>query len=138
MGQTVTAEDVHQIVRHFWDVFRARSEEKLRELYARSSTAFETGGARVEPGKLGVARRAREYFHREAQFEVQLGAVEVTLLSETTAIASYTFKFQAKRRRTAPGKMEDESLDVVRATQVFGMEDGKLRIVHEHFSVPVG
>ena len=138
MAKAVTAEDVHQSVRRYWDAFRAKSEQRLRELYGRSSTTFEVGGLRTEPGKLGAARRAREYFHREAQFDVQLGAVEVALLGETTAVASYTFKFQARQRRAAPGKMQDESFDVVRATQVFGVEDGDLRIMHEHFSAPVG
>lgn len=129
---------IHQFVRHYWDVFRAKSEEQLRELYARNSTGFEVAGVRTEPGKPGVARRAREYFHREAQFEVQLGSVDVTLLSNTTAVASYTFKFRARQRRVAPGKMEEESLEIVRATQVFGIEEGNVRIMHEHFSAPAG
>ncbi len=134
----MTAEDVHQSVRRYWDVFRAKSEERLRELYARNSTAFEVAAARTEPGKLSAARRAREYFHREAQFAVQVGPVDVTLLGETAAVASYTFQFRAKQRRIAPGKMQEESFDVIRATQVFGIEEGNLRIVHEHFSAPVG
>src|SRR5216683_7522269 len=134
MGQKVTAEDIHMVVTRFWDVFRAKSEEQLRELYSHNSTAFEVAGVRNEPGKLGAARRAREYFHPGALFDVQIGPVDVILLGEEAAVSSYTFKFQAKQRARIMGKLEEEKFDVVRATHVWRAEEGKLRIIHEHFS----
>src|SRR5947209_3978908 len=90
MGQKVTVEEIQMAVKQFWDVFRAKSEERLRELYSHNSTSFEVAGVRNEPGKLGAARRAREYFHPEALFDVQIGPVDVVLLGDEAAVSSYT------------------------------------------------
>ena len=52
-------------------------------------------------------------------------------------IACYTFQFQATAREVG-GKRAEEKLEIVRATHVFHRDaSGKLRIAHEHFSVPV-
>lgn len=60
--------------------------------------------------------------------------IEVVMIGDTGAVASYNFQFHANRAG-AMGKTEEEDIKNGRATQVFMLDpDDKLRIVHEHLS----
>jgi ketosteroid isomerase-like protein len=61
----------------------------------------------------------------------------VIMLGETSGVASYTFQFHATKVAPAGGRATEEHIAQGRATQVFSLDqDGVLRIVHEHFSLP--
>lgn len=93
---------------------------------------------RAEPGRLGVMRRSREYLSLDTRMDLKLGPIDVVLISSEAGIASYTFSFQASGRDVGGGKRAEEKLDLVRATHVFQRDaQGKMHILHEHFSVPV-
>jgi len=134
----LSAEEVRKTIQHFWTTFQAKSEEQLSAFYAPTSTVFQVAMARSEPGRLGAMRRARGYFHADTRMELKLSPIDVMLCGADGGVASYTFQFQASGRDLGAGKRSDEKLDCVRATHVVHREpSGKIRIVHEHFSVPV-
>ena len=133
----LTAEEIKKAVQQFWSVFLSKSEKELSFFYAPGSIVFQISMGRSEPGRLGAMRRSREYFRTETRMDVNVGPVEVTLVGADAGIATYTFRFQASGRDLG-GKLVEENLDVVRGTHVFHRNaEGKLQIVHEHFSVPV-
>jgi ketosteroid isomerase-like protein len=135
--QKLTQEDIRTAVELFWSTFLAKSEELLLGFYAPGSSVYQIAMSRSEPGRLGAMRRSREYFNTETRMDVKLSPIEVFLCGDDAGIACYTFQFQATARSVS-GKKTEEKLDVVRATHVFHRgADGKLRIAHEHFSVPV-
>jgi ketosteroid isomerase-like protein len=83
-------------------------------------------------------RRAREYFGPDTRMELKLGTIDVVLIGDNAGVASYTFSFQASGRDVGGGKRAEEKLDLIRATHVFQSDaQGKMHILHEHFSVPV-
>jgi ketosteroid isomerase-like protein len=132
----VTADDVRKAVELFWAAFLAKSEDELNDFYAMGSTVFQVAMGRSEPGRLGAMRRAREYFNPDTRMELKLSPIDVMMCGDDTGIASYTFQFQATGRDLA-GKRTEEKLDTVRATHVMHRDaTGKLRIAHEHFSLP--
>jgi ketosteroid isomerase-like protein len=134
----VTAEDIRKAVQLFWSTFLAKSEDELNSFYASGSTAFQIAMGRSEPGRLAAMRRSREYFNPETRMEVKLSAIDVVLCGDDAGVASYTFQFQATGRELGGGKRAEEKLETVRATHVLHRDaSGKLRIAHEHFSVPV-
>lgn len=93
--------------------------------------------SRGEPGRLGAMRRAREYFNPDTRMDLKLSPIDVVLCGSDAGVASYTFQFQATGRDVG-GKRMAEKLETVRATHVMHRDpSGKLRIAHEHFSVPV-
>ena len=133
----LNAEQIRAEVRRFWQVFEAKQADALADFYAHESTVFGSASTRPEPGRLAAARRQREYFHRQATVKAEAGVIDVVLLGDTAAVASYGFKFRATGVAGALGKQEDEDITSGRATQVFALDpDGKLRIVHEHLSLP--
>jgi len=135
--KSLTAEDVRKAVQEFWTIFLAKSEEELNSFYAPGSTVFQVSMGRSEPGRLGAMRRSREYFNFETKMDVKVSAIDVVLCGPDVGIACYTFQFQATAREVG-GKRAEEKLEVVRATHVLHRDAaGKLRIAHEHFSVPV-
>ena len=118
----LTNEEVSKAVELFWTTFLAKSEDLLNSYYAR----------------LGAMRRSREYFRPDTRMELKLGPIDVVLIGSDAGIASYTFHFQATGRDVGGGKRVEEKLDLVRATHIFQRDaQGRLRILHEHFSVPV-
>jgi len=132
----LTADDVRKAVELFWAAFLAKSEDELNDFYAMGSTVFQVAMGRSEPGRLGAMRRSREYFNPDTRMELKLSPIDVMMCGDDTGIASYTFQFQATGRDLA-GKRTEEKLDTVRATHVMHREaSGKLRIAHEHFSLP--
>ena len=134
----LTAEDVRKTIQLFWTTFLAKSEEALSGFYAPESTVFQIAMGRSEPGRLGAMRRAREYFSTDTRMELKLSPVDVVLCGADAAVACYTFQFQATGREMGSGKRAEEKLEIVRATHVLHRDSsGRLRIAHEHFSVPV-
>lgn len=133
----LTAEDVRKAVQLFWTTFLAKSEQQLNDFYSAESTVFQIAMGRSEPGRLGAMRRAREYFNPDTRMELKLSPIDIVLCGTDTGVASYTFQFQASGRDVG-GKRIAEKLETVRATHVMHRDgSGKLRIAHEHFSVPV-
>jgi ketosteroid isomerase-like protein len=132
----LTADDVRKAVELFWAAFLAKSENELNDFYAMGSTVFQVAMGRSEPGRLGAMRRSREYFNPDTRMELKLSPIDVVMCGADAGIASYTFQFQATGRDLA-GKRTEEKLDTVRATHVMHRDaSGKLRIAHEHFSLP--
>jgi len=135
--KSVTADEIRKAVEQFWSVFLTKSEEELSSFYAPGSTVFQIAMGRSEPGRLGAMRRAREYFNVDTRMDVKVSPVDVVLCGTDAGIACYTFQFYATGREFS-GKRSEEKLEVVRATHVFHRDaSNKLRIAHEHFSVPV-
>lgn len=133
----LTPEEIRTEIARFWNVFTSKAPDLLEEFYASDATVFASNAIRTEPGRLAVTRRRREYFDKQTSVRVQLGSVDVQLLSDDSAVASYTFRFDASRVAGGLGKSSDEHLEHARATQVFQKDgDGRLRIVHEHLSAP--
>jgi len=136
--EKVTNEEIRKAVEFFWSTFLAKSEEQLHSYYAAGSTVFQIAMGRSEPGRLGAMRRSREYFSANTRMELKLGPIDVVLIGNDAAVASYTFSFQASGRDVGGGKRAEEKLDLIRATHVFQRDaQGKMHILHEHFSVPV-
>lgn len=134
--KSISPEVVRSEVTRFWDAFSAKDAERLQEFYAHESVGFGSSSTRSEPGRLAATRRKREYFNSSGPIRTQLSPIEVVLLDEGAAVASYTFEFHAERFSLTSGKSE-EHIRNGRATQVFAFDpDGKIRIFHEHFSVP--
>ncbi len=134
---TLSADAVRAEVTRFWEAFNSKSLEALEDFYAHESSVFGSLGKRSEPGRLAAKRRQREYFGRDTIMRYQLNEVDVVLLSDTAAVASYTFQFHATGI-TGAGSRTEEHIQLGRATQVFAVDssDGKLRIFHEHISLP--
>ena len=136
--EKVTNEEIRKAVELFWSTFLAKSEEQLNSYYAAGSTVFQIAMGRSEPGRLGAMRRAREYFGPDTRMEMKLGPIDVVLVGNDAGVASYIFSFQAAGRDIGGGKRAEEKLDLIRATHVFQRDaQGKMHILHEHFSVPV-
>jgi ketosteroid isomerase-like protein len=133
----LTTETIRAEVARFWNAFTSKSSEVLEEFYAHESSCFGSASSRSEPGRLSATRRKREYFGAQASLRSQLGDVEIHLLGDNAALASYTFQFHATKVSSAAGRVVEEHIHTGRATQVFSRDqDGVLRIVHEHFSQP--
>lgn len=129
----LTSEQVRAEVQRFWNAFSSKSD--LSEFYAHESSVFGSSAARAEPGRLAATRRQREYFSPSTTVKAHLGPVEVLVLGDTVAVASYTFKFSASKVANVLGGTTEENIQRGRATQVFAFDpDGNLRIVHEHLS----
>ncbi len=131
----ISAEQVRGEVDRFWTAFSSKAADLIESFYLPDSTVFSSVSSRAEPGRLAATRRTREYFHPQSRIRVQLGDVEVHLIGDIAAIASYTFEFHASKVMGALGKDIEEDIQNGRATQVFvQQEDGRLCILHEHLS----
>src|SRR5262249_23980730 len=139
MAGKLTPEAVKAEVKRFWDAFMAKTAEQIADFYAPHASVFGSSSTRPEPGRLAATRRQREYFHDRATINASTGPVDVVMLSDHAAVASYNFQFHATQVAATNSKgAVEESIQHGRATQVFALEpDGKVRIVHEHFSNPM-
>lgn len=134
MGK-VNGDDVRAEVTRFWNVFTAKASELLEEFYAPDATVFASVGNRAEPGRLTVARRRREYFTKQTSVKIQLGPIDVQLIDDMGAVATYTFRFHGLGIVAGSNRDAEETIDNGRATQIFVLDnEGRLRILHEHLS----
>jgi ketosteroid isomerase-like protein len=132
----LSAEQVQAEVTRFWNAMTSKNVEVLDDFYAHESLVFGTTSIRPEPGRLAAIRRQREYFHPNTTLHSQLSDIEVQLIGDTAAVASYTFQFHASHAKIGLEKTPEEHVVNGRATQVFQLDpDGHIRILHEHLSV---
>jgi len=135
MVNKLTVEQVKGEVLRFWNAFTDKSSSQLMEFYAPESTVFSSVSTRSEPGRLAAARRQREYFHAKSSIRATVGTIDVILLGDTGAVASYTFQFHASKVASTFGLPAEEDIRNGRASHIFSLDpDGKVRIVHEHLS----
>ena len=133
----LSPETVRAEVARFWNAFTTKSADALEEFYAHESSVFGSAANRSEPGRLAATRRRREYFTPQSTLRSQTGIVDVVMVGDHAAVASYTFQFYATKVASVLSKASEERITNGRATQVFGLDaDGKVRIYHEHFSIP--
>lgn len=135
MRSQASVEQVVAAVREFWKVFCSANPAALADFYAPQAILFGIEGPRPEPVRLALARRQREYFEHRAQLKVDLSLIEVQWLTASLALATYTLSFHASNVTLAGNRERDRLIPHGRATQIFELgADGKLLIVHEHFS----
>ena len=122
------------MVQKFWEFFILKSKSEFDEQYSPSATVFAADARRGEPARLMLVRRARELFGPGSAVRAKLDAIDVQILREDLAVASYAFHFNVTRS-LPNGKRVSVDVPFGRATQVFQRDaSGNLRIIHEHMS----
>jgi len=135
LRKKITAEEIKAEVHRFWNNFQGKAADSLTEMYSPEATVFSSVSSRVEPGHLAAARRRREYFHAKGALRATVSNIDVIMLSDIAAVASYNFTFNATMVMVGMGQTKEEDIKRGRATHVFSLDhDGKLKIMHEHFS----
>lgn len=136
----ISPAEVEAAVRSFWELFAAKKTDQWQHFYADVALVFGTASKRPEPARLVVLRRQREYLASSARMKIDVGSIDVELLSADCAVAAYLMRLHAEQiaKMSAAGHKEmEEHLENARVTHVFQRHnDGSLRIVHEHISAP--
>ncbi|HVJ04193.1 MAG TPA: hypothetical protein VM578_00825 [Candidatus Saccharimonadales bacterium] len=134
---SILTSQVEAAARRYWRVLMEKSAGEMEKFYSYDSTVFNPFSPRTEPGRVSAARKEREYFTPKTVFNAEItGPIEVQLLSETIAVATYPFRWTAKNMEVSVlARKFDKAVRDGRATQVFVLNsDGSLRIVNEHLS----
>jgi ketosteroid isomerase-like protein len=131
---SISPDQVRAEVEKFWQIMCGKSPAKLDDLYS-SAALLLTGKARKpEPASMALARRVRQIAEAGADSTAEIGLVEIQIAGPGVAIASYTYKFNHKRRDER-GSLQTRRTLWGRATQIFQLDErGMLRIIHEHLS----
>jgi hypothetical protein len=139
MSTVLNPDVVRAEIARYWNLFTSKAGAIQDEFYAHECSIFPFRSLRPEPARLAAARREREYSGAGAALKVQVGFVDVVMVNETTAVACYTFEFYAEKFAKAGQGVTNYHYEHGRATQVFAYDrEGRLRIFHEHFSIPAG
>jgi hypothetical protein len=129
-----STDEVRALVQKFWKFFVQKSKSPFEELYSSSATVFAADARRGESARLMLVRRTRELFGPASAVEAKLGSIDVQLLRDDLAVASYAFHFTVTRS-LPNGKRVRIDVPIGRATQVFQRDvGGILKIIHEHMS----
>ncbi len=129
-----SADEVRDVVQKFWGFFIGKSKSQFEEMYSPSATVFAADARRGESARLMLVRRARELLGTASAVGAKLDAIDVQILREDLAVASYAFHFNVTRN-LPNGKRVSVDVPFGRATQVFQRDaSGNLRIIHEHMS----
>jgi ketosteroid isomerase-like protein len=133
----ITAPQIESAVHRYWDVLMKKAAGEMAKFYSYDSTVFNPFSQRAEPGRVSATRKEREYFTANTTFRAEVtGAIEVQMLADNIAVATYTFRWQASNmEQEVLGKRFDKAVRDGRATQVFKLSaEGELHIVNEHLS----
>jgi ketosteroid isomerase-like protein len=132
--RATSADEVRAVVQKFWEFFIRKSKNQFDEQYSPSATVFAADARRGESARLMLVRRARELFGAGSAVGAKLDAIDVQILRDDLAVASYAFHFNVTRS-LPNGKRVSVDVPFGRATQVFQRDaGGTLRIIHEHMS----
>jgi ketosteroid isomerase-like protein len=129
-----SSDEIRALVQKFWSHFIRKSKAEFDGLYSPSATVFAADARRTEPARLMLVRRARELFGPGSAVGAKLNSIDVQLLRDDLAVASYAFHFNVTRS-LPNGKRVSVDVPFMRATQVFQRDaKGNLKIIHEHMS----
>ncbi len=135
MAVKMNPDMVRAEVARFWKAFQNKDAAGLSDFYTPECSVFGSLSRRPEPGRLAAVRRNREYFGRLSVLRISISDIDVVILGDASAVATYTFEFHATG--TAVLGQPDEHIVHGRCSHVFAFDqDGKLKIFHEHMSVP--
>jgi len=128
----LSAEEIRAEVHRFWNAFSGKSRTAMESFYSSTAMVFAAGARRIEPSRLTVARRLREYFGPLTTVRTEIGEIDIHIAGEI-GVAAYTFRFHATKIMGEARTEED--MQCGRATQVFQRDrSGVIKIVHEHLS----
>jgi ketosteroid isomerase-like protein len=137
---SLTKADVESAVRGYWRALSAKEAVQQQNFYNDHASIFATDSNRLERARIVLLRRQREYLSAATKTAVHVGEIEVELLGPHHAVAAYTIQLDAKhvaRLLSSGNSTAEEHLENARVTHIFQRQnDGALRIVHEHISVP--
>jgi ketosteroid isomerase-like protein len=137
----LTKAEIESAVRAYWKTLAAKEAVQQQNFYADSATVFATNSKKLEPARLVLLRRQREYLATATRTSVQIGEIHVELIGPAHALAAYIIQLDAKNvaKASPQGQSTEEHLENARVTHVFQRQnDGSLAIVHEHISMPQG
>jgi ketosteroid isomerase-like protein len=133
----ITASQIESAVHRYWRALMEKAAGEMAKFYSYDATVFNPFSPRAEPGRVSATRKEREYFAPKTTFRAEVtGPIEVQLLADDIAVATYTFHWQAgNMQQEVLGRRFDKAVRDGRATQVFKLSpEGELQIVNEHLS----
>jgi hypothetical protein len=136
----LTPQEVEAAVHRYWEVSSGKKSAAQETFYSEIASVFTSSSRRLEPARLVLLRRRREYLESASIMTVNIGRIEIELLDPATGVAAYTIGLHVEHV-AKPGALGEkdlqEHIDHARVTHVFQRaDDGKLKIVHEHISAP--
>jgi len=136
----LTKTEVESAVRTYWSISASKQADRQQDCYAENAVIFTSSSRRAEPGRLVLVRRRREYMMGSGKMRVDVGHIEVEVIGSNAAVAVYTMQFQAQKIQSLgifrTGGSEEHLKDA-RVTHIFVRQnDGSLKIMHEHISIP--
>ncbi len=134
MEKGISPDEVRVAVGRFWNAFAAKSRNTFPEMYFANALVLSSTGLQAEPGRLAIVRRMRKFFDSPGTLSIHIGQIEVQLLGEKTALATYFYVFEATETGRDGSRVRKRT-PFARATHIFQRdEQGNLRILHEHLS----
>jgi hypothetical protein len=133
----ITTSQIESAVHRYWRVLMEKFTGEMASFYSYDAIVFNPFSARAEPGRVSATRKEREYFNPQTTFRADItGPIDVMLLADNIAVASYTFRWHATNmKQEVLDKRFDKTVRDGRATQVFVLSpEGALQIVSEHLS----
>ncbi len=137
LSGAISTTQVESAVRRYWQVLMQKTPGEMASFYTYDALVFNPFSPRMESGRVSAARKEREYFTPQTTFQAEvIGPIEVQLLSQSIAVAMYSFRWHATNmEEKVLEKHFNKSVREGRATQVFVLsEEGQLRIASEHLS----
>jgi len=135
--EAISPNEVRVQVRRFWQILSGGSKDSFDELYSPEATVITGSAKRGERAQLAVARRKRAIANQPREASGELGPIDVEILDNDVAVASYTYDRRSVRKSGDASEVQHRT-SYGRATHVFQRDArGDLRIVHEHLSAAV-
>ncbi|SRR5258708_18781706 len=132
--------EVESFVYKYWSIFASKDVRAHEASFASESFIFSSASKRIEPGRLVLLRRQREYMNNATKLTVHVTNLQIEVPGPTIAVAAYNIQFDAENRlvKDASGqKTGEKHLPNARVTHVIIRDhQGNLKILHEHISHP--
>jgi hypothetical protein len=136
----LSKQEVESFVYSYWSIFSSKQVRAHEASFASESFIFSSASKRIEPGRLVLLRRQREYMNDATKLTVQVTNLQIEVPGPNIAVAAYNIQFDAENRlvKDASGqKAGEKHLPNARVTHVIIRDhQGSLKILHEHISHP--
>jgi hypothetical protein len=110
--RALTRAEVESFLHQYWNNLASKKVQAHEDSFAPNSFIFGSSSKRVEPARLALLRRQREYMNESTRITAQMTNLQMEFIGTDAAVAAYNLQFEVDKRivTDAGGQKTAESI----------------------------
>src|SRR6266481_1361028 len=106
IDRPLSRQEVESFIYKYWNIFASKQVRAHEASFSPESFIFSSSSKRIEPGRLVLLRRQREYMNDATKLTVHVTNLQIEVPGPNIAVAAYNIQFDAEKRRVKAARVQ--------------------------------